>query len=186
MPSPNGPAVERRQSRSAPRKVRERPEPDEPVRVVEVAKPTEYGHSDRLLALGKRSLEEPGEDCPLPRAQRVLPELDDHSLGLSRSTISHDDRPRPGADRAPRDDRRSLRGKGDPPRLVGRHHVAGAEALGVPIPAPTIATRGSSRGESRRSTSRSARCADAVGASRSATGGDGPVDERLQLPDLLL
>jgi hypothetical protein len=82
---PHRPVVEGLQGSRAGRHVGKAPEPDEAVRIVEIAEPSDQPDPHRFLALDECPVEELEQDVSLPRLHHVLPELDDHQLVLVRA-----------------------------------------------------------------------------------------------------
>jgi hypothetical protein len=77
---PHRAAVEGAQRLRTRGHVGESAQPDEAVRVVQVAKAAEDGHAQRLLRLDELALEQVDQHISLARVQRVLAELDRRDL----------------------------------------------------------------------------------------------------------
>jgi hypothetical protein len=72
------------QALRAGRHVAESAQPDEAVRVVEVAELADHLHADRLLRLDELAVEELDQHVTLPRMERVLTKLDDRRPAWAR------------------------------------------------------------------------------------------------------
>jgi hypothetical protein len=84
---PNRAAVEGLQASCSAAHVAKAPDPDESIRLVEVAELADHRHVDRFLCLDELAVEELDQDVSPARMERVLPELEDGAVGCG-------DRPR--------------------------------------------------------------------------------------------